>query len=159
MKNRINISLHPIFTLISSMYLLIFFTYGIKSLKGLLAYGYQQENIIGLIISILAISFFTYLALVRYRKIEVYQDRYVIKSIVASRIIYKNEIDSIRKVPLNFFNFDFGSKGVMGVINLSSSGEAYNVSDINNTLRIVLKNNDVLHISCDKPEEILNYII
>lgn len=118
--------------------------------------GYQQENIIGLIISILALSFFIYLALVRYRKIEVYQDRYVLKSILASREIYKNEIDTIRKVPLNFFNFDLGSKGVMGVINLSSSGEAYNVSDINNTLRISLKNNEVLHISCDRPEELIN---
>lgn len=156
MRKQINISLHPIFILISSMYLLIFFTYGIKSFKELMQLGYQQENIIGLIISILALSFFIYLALVRYRKIEVYQDRYVLKSILASREIYKNEIDTIRKVPLNFFNFDLGSKGVMGVINLSSSGEAYNVSDINNTLRISLKNNEVLHISCDRPEELIN---
>ncbi|WP_147439078.1 hypothetical protein [Faecalibacter macacae] len=159
MRKRINISLHPVFILISSMYLLIFFTYGIKSLKGLLLTGYHQEDIIGLIISILAVSFFAYLALVRYRRIEIYEDRYVLKSIVASREIYKNEIDSIRKVPLNFFNFDIGSIGVMGVINLSSSGEAYNVSDINNTLRIALKNNEVLHISCDRPEEITHKLI
>lgn len=159
MKKRINISLHPVFVLISSVYLLIFITYGIKNFKGLLGIGNHQDEVIGLIISILAVSFFIYLALVRYRRIEIYENRYVLKSIVASRTIYKQDIDSIRKVPVNLFNLKLGSIGVMGIISFASSGETYNVSDMSNTLRIDLKNNEVLHISCDSPKEILNKLI
>lgn len=154
MKKHIKISLHPLFTLITSMYLMIFFTYGIKSFKNLNLGTTNQHDILGLIISILAISFCVYLGLVRYRKIVVFENKYVLKSLVASRVIYKNEISSIQKVNLNFFTFDFGSKGLMGVINLSSSGESYNVSDYSNTLRITLRNNEVLHISCDNTEEL-----
>lgn len=154
MKKYIKVSLHPVFTLITCMYLLIFFTYGVKSFKGLIADNFQQNDILGVIIAVLAISFFSYLALVRYRKIEIHEDKYVLNSLVASRIIYMNEIDSIQKVPLNLFNYKLGSVGLMGVISLSSSGESYNVSDLSNTLRITLKNNEVLHISCDNPEEI-----
>ena len=123
-----------------------------------MANGYNQDGIIGLVVSILAISFFAYLALVRYRKIEIHQDRYVLKSIVASRIIYMNEIDTIRKIPVNLFNLKLGSIGVMGMISITSSGESYNVSDMSNTLRIALKNNEILHISCDSPEEITTKI-
>lgn len=155
MTKQIKISLHPVFTLISSVYLLVFITYGINSFKNLKGLGVQQNDIIGLIASILAVSFFVYLALVRYRKIEIYESKYILKSIVASRVIYRNEIDSIKKVPLNFFNFKLGSIGLMGVISMSTSGESYNVSDTSNTLRIALKNDEILHISCDRPEEIV----
>ncbi len=154
MKKQIKISLHPIFTLISSMYLLIFFTYGVKCLKNLSVNHFQQNDILGLIISVLALSFFIYLALVRYRKIEVHENKYVLKSIVASREIYTNEIASVQKVPVNFFNYRLGSIGVMGIISLTSSGESYNISDMSNTLRVRLKNDEVLHISCDNPEEL-----
>lgn len=155
MPKRIKISLHPLFILLSSMYLLIFITYGIKNLKGLLAHGYTQHEIVGIIISILAIALFAFLALIRYRRIDVYPDRYVFRSIVASRIIYKHDINEIKKHPLNLFNFKWGSNGIMGIISLNSSGEMYNVSDVSNTIRIALKNNEVIHVSCDKPEEIV----
>ena len=124
-------------------------------MKGLLNHGYTQNELVGIIIAILAIALFIFLALVRYRRIDIYQDRYVLRSIVASRIIYKHDIDAIKKYPLNLFDFKWGSNGIMGIISLNSSGEMYNVSDVSNTIRIELKNHEVIHVSCDKPEEIV----
>lgn len=158
MRKRIKISLHPVFTLISSIYLLSFFTYGVKSLKSLIMSGYSQTEIFGLILSILAISIFAYLALVRYRTIEIYSDHYLLKSIVATRRIDFNEIHTIKKVPLNFFHLRLGSVGLMGVISFTSKPEHYNVSDLGNTIRIALKSNEILHISCDKPEELIQSV-
>jgi hypothetical protein len=159
MRKRIKVSLHPVFILISSIYLLIFITYGINSLKGLLNHGYTQAEIIGLIVSILAVSLFACLALIRYRRIDLYPDRYVLRSIVATRVIYKHEIQTIKKVPVNLFNLKVGSIGVMGIISLDSSRESYNISDIGNTIQIALKNNEILHVSCDKPEEVIKQIV
>ncbi len=160
MRKRINISLHPIFIALTIVYLLIFFTYGIASFKTLLLNGYQQNTMIGVVVSIIAIAVAVYLVLIRYRVIKVYQDRYVLESIVSSRTIYFNEIKSIKKVPLNLFNYNLGSLGVMGIISLNSKGgDTYNVSDLKNTIRISLTNNEILHISCDNPEEITNNIV
>jgi len=141
------------------MYLVIFFTYGINNLKTLINIGYSQESLIGLIISILAIAIFSYLVLVRYRKIEIYEDRYILKSLIASRTIMFHDVDSIRQVPLNLFHLRLGSVGLMGVISFTSKPEHYNVSDLGNTIRIALKNNEILHISCDKPDELANKMI
>ena len=116
--------------------------------------GYNQEGLTGLIVSILAISMFAYLVLVRYRKVDIYEDRYVLKSIIASRTIMFTEVASIRQVPLNLFHLRLGSVGLMGVISFTSNPEHYNVSDLGNTIRIALKNNEVIHFSCDKPDEL-----
>lgn len=159
MRKQIKISLHPIFILISCIYLVIFFTYGINNLKNLFYSGYNQSDLIGLIVSILAISVFAYLVLVRYRTIDIYKDRYVLRSLIASRTIMFHEVDSIRKVPLNLFHLRLGSVGLMGVISFTSKPEHYNVSDLGNTIRIALKNKEVLHISCDKPEELTNKMV
>lgn len=158
MRKQIKISLHPLFIVISCVYLVIFFTYGIKNLKTLINSGYNQADLVGLIVSILAISLFAYLVLVRYRRIDIYNDRYVLRSLIASRTILFKEVDSIRQVPLNLFHLRLGSVGLMGVISFTSKPEHYNVSDLGNTLRIALKNNEVIHISCDKPDEITNNI-
>lgn len=156
MKRRINISLHPIFILISSIYFLIFFTYAIKCLKHLIVHGFHSSEMIGIICSVLALMFFIYFVLVRYRQVEIYSDRYVLKSFVYARTIYFTEIDSVKQVPVNLFNLKLGSRGVLGFISFVQTQDYYNVSDLSNSLRIRLKNNDVLHISCDHPEELKN---
>lgn len=154
MSKRINITLHPLFVVLSSVYALIFFTYGIILLKSLISKGVYQSDIIGLIGCILALTLFVYLILVRYRSIEVFEDRYVLKSYAYKREIYFKDIDSIKKVPVNLFHLKIGSRGVLGFISLFQSDEYYNISNLSNSLRIQLKNNDVVHISCDNPEEI-----
>ncbi|MBF0596642.1 hypothetical protein [Faecalibacter rhinopitheci] len=154
MRKRINITLHPIFVLLSSIYVLIFLTYGLNSLKKILNNGAMQGDIIGLIVCILALALFIYFLLIRYRSIEIYKDRYILNSYVFSRTIYFNEIDSIKKVPINLFNLKLGSRGILGFISLFQSQEYYNISDLSNSLRIQLKNNQIVHISCDNPEEI-----
>ena len=156
MRKRINISLHPIFIVLTIFYILIFFTYGIISLRGLFQNGYNQQDMTGGVVSIIAIAFVVYLILVRYRQIKIYADKYVLESIISRREIYFDEIESIKKVPINFFNFRLGSLGLMGVISLNSKGgDTYNVSDLKNTIRIALANDEILHISCDNPEELV----
>lgn len=154
MRKKINITLHPVFVILSSLYVLIFITYGIILFKSLISKGVYQSDIIGLISCILALMLFVYLVLVRYRSIEVYEDRYVLKSYVYKREIFFKDIDSIKKVPVNLFHLKFGSRGVLGFISLFQSDEYYNISNLSNSLRIQLKNKDVVHISCDNPEEI-----
>lgn len=156
MRKRINISLHPVFIVLTAFYILIFLTYGIISLRGLFQNGYNQHDMIGGIVSIIAVAFVAYLILVRYRQIRVYDNKYVLVSIISTREIYFDEIESIKKVPVNFFNFRLGSLGLMGVISLNSKGgDTYNVSDLKNTIRIALANDEILHISCDNPEELV----
>jgi hypothetical protein len=156
MPKRISISLHPIFIVLTIMYFLIFFTYGIVSLKELLLKGYQQNAMIGIVVSVIAILLSMYLCLVRYRVVKIYNNRYVLESLIGTRTIYFTEIKSIKKVPLNLFNYSLGSLGVMGIISLNSKGgDTYNVSDLKNTIRISLTNNEILHISCDNPEELV----
>ena len=156
MPKRISISLHPIFIVLTIMYFLIFFTYGIVSLKELLLKGYQQDAMIGIVVSVIAILLSMYLCLVRYRVVKIYNNRYVLESLIGTRTIYFTEIKSIKKVPLNLFNYSLGSLGVMGIISLNSKGgDTYNVSDLKNTIRISLTNNEILHISCDNPEELV----
>ena len=157
MKNKIKISLHPVFTIISSIYLLIFLSFGIKSIKSIIK-TYNDFDLTGVIISVIALAFLLYLVLIRYREIEVYEDKYLLKSLVSSKIIYFHEINSVKKVPLNLFHLRLGSVGLMGVISLTSKPELYNVSDFANTIRISLKNDEIIHVSCDKPDEIIKYL-
>lgn len=153
---RIKISLNPLFLTITGLMVLIFSTYSVECLKNLIQLGYTQNNMIGLIVSIIVLSYVIYLILIRYREVTIHNDKFVLKSLIGKRTIYFDDIKSIKQVTINLFNYRVGSLGLMGFISLSSvGGDTYNVSDIKNTIRLELSNNETLFISCDNPEELV----
>jgi len=156
MKRSIKISLHPLFLALSLVYCLIFISYGLISVKAIIINGYSFNNMIEIIICILCIALAFYLFIIRYHTIEVYDNKYILKSFKESREILFNEIINVKQTPVSFFNYRIGSLGVMGIISLESKGgETYNLSNLKNALKITFNNNDVLYISCDNPKTII----